>query len=150
MYIEIFRQNCHFCSAKILIYTESSNFSMNYFSNLAVFFIFNNVIFSYITLTLSKLTNIFGDEERLDTEKVLLAVGSVINELSQNCTASVTYLANFAQRMAGVGTQGEDDYSGNNGICCGACFGLMIWIIYPAPQGQNIPKADFMQGFIQV
>ena len=123
---------------------------MNYFSNLAVFFIFNNVIFSYITLTLSKLTNIFGDEERLDTEKVLLAVGSVINELSQNCTASVTYLANFAQRMAGVGTQGEDDYSGNNGICCGACFGLMIWIIYPAPQGQNIPKADFMQGFIQV
>lgn len=98
---------------------------MNYFSNLAVFFIFNNVIFSYITLTLSKLTNIFGDEERLDTEKVLLAVGSVINELSQNCTASVTYLANFAQHMDGVGTQGEDDYSGNNGICCGACFGLM-------------------------
>ena len=36
------------------------------------------------TLTLSKLTNIFGDEERLGTEKALLAVGSVINELSQN------------------------------------------------------------------
>lgn len=33
------------------------------------------------TLTLSKLTNIFGDEERLGTEKALLAVGSVINEL---------------------------------------------------------------------
>ena len=57
------------------------------------------------TLTLSKLTNIFGDEERLGTEKALLAVGSVINELSQNCTASAPYLANFAQRMAGVGAQ---------------------------------------------
>jgi TP901 family phage tail tape measure protein len=57
------------------------------------------------TLTLSKLTNIFGDEEKLGTEKALLAVGSVINELSQNCTASAPYLANFAQRMAGVGAQ---------------------------------------------
>ena len=57
------------------------------------------------TLTLSKLTNIFGDEKRLGTEKALLAVGSVINELSQNCTASAPYLANFAQRMAGVGAQ---------------------------------------------
>lgn len=57
------------------------------------------------TLTLSKLTNIFGDEERLGTEKALIAVGSVINELSQNCTASAPYLANFAQRMAGVGAQ---------------------------------------------
>lgn len=57
------------------------------------------------TLTLSKLTNIFGDEEKLGTEKALLSVGSVINELSQNCTASAPYLANFAQRMAGVGAQ---------------------------------------------
>ncbi len=59
------------------------------------------------TLTLSKLTNIFGDEKRLGTEKALLAVGSVINELSQNCTASAPYLANFAQRMAGVGAQAK-------------------------------------------
>lgn len=59
------------------------------------------------TLTLSKLTNIFGDEQRLGTEKALLAVGSVINELSQNCTASAPYLANFAQRMAGVGAQAK-------------------------------------------
>lgn len=59
------------------------------------------------TLTLSKLTNIFGDEERLGTEKALLSVGSVINELSQNCTASAPYLANFAQRMAGVGAQAD-------------------------------------------
>lgn len=57
------------------------------------------------TLTLSKLTNIFGDEERLGTERSLLAVGSVINELSQNCTASASYLAQFSQRLAGVGAQ---------------------------------------------
>lgn len=57
------------------------------------------------TLTLSKLTNIFGDEQRLGTEEALLSVGSVINELSQNCTAAAPYLANFAQRMAGVGAQ---------------------------------------------
>lgn len=59
------------------------------------------------TLTLSKLTNIFGDEERLGTERSLLAVGSVINELSQNSTASAPYLAQFAQRLAGVGKQAE-------------------------------------------
>ena len=57
------------------------------------------------TLQLSKLTSIFGDEERLGTERSLLAVGSVINELSQNCTAGASYLAQFGQRLAGVGTQ---------------------------------------------
>ena len=57
------------------------------------------------TLTLSKLTNIFGDEKRFGTERSLLAVGSVINELSQNCTASAPYLAQFSQRLAGVGAQ---------------------------------------------
>jgi len=57
------------------------------------------------TLTLSKLTNIFGDEARYGTEQSLLKVGSVINELSQNCTASAPYLAQFAQRLAGVGAQ---------------------------------------------
>lgn len=55
------------------------------------------------TLTLSKLTGIFGDEERYGTEQALLKVGSVINELSQNCSASAPYLADFASRMGGVG-----------------------------------------------
>lgn len=59
------------------------------------------------TLTLSKLTNIFGDEKRYGTEQALLKVGSVINELSQNCTASAPYLAEFAKRMAGVGAQAQ-------------------------------------------
>lgn len=57
------------------------------------------------TLQLSKLTGIFGDEERYGTEQSLLKVGSVINELSQNCSASAPYLAEFAQRMGGVGAQ---------------------------------------------
>ena len=59
------------------------------------------------TLVLSKLGTIFGDEKRLGTEKALLSIGSVINELSQNCTASAPYLAQFAQRMAGVGAQAD-------------------------------------------
>lgn len=57
------------------------------------------------TQTLSKLTDIFGDRDRLGVEKSLLSVGSVINELSQNSTASAPYLADFAQRLAGVGKQ---------------------------------------------
>lgn len=57
------------------------------------------------TLKLSKLTSIFGDEERYGTEQSLLKVGSVINELSQNCSASAPYLSNFAERMGGVGAQ---------------------------------------------
>lgn len=57
------------------------------------------------TLTLSKLTGIFGDEERHGTEQSLLKVGSVINELSQNCSASAPYIANFTERLGGVGAQ---------------------------------------------
>lgn len=57
------------------------------------------------TLTLSKLTGIFGDEERLGTEKALLSVGSVINELAQSCAAGAGYLTEFASRLGGVGSQ---------------------------------------------
>lgn len=57
------------------------------------------------TLTLSKLTGVFGDEARYGTEQSLIKVGSVINELSQNCRASAPYLANFSERMGGVGEQ---------------------------------------------
>ena len=59
------------------------------------------------TLTLSKLTGVFGDEERYGTEQSLLKVGSVINELSQNCSASAPYLTQFASRMGGVGAQAK-------------------------------------------
>ena len=57
------------------------------------------------TLTLSKLTDIFGDKERFGVEQSLLKTGSVINELSQSCSASAPYIADFAKRMGGVGVQ---------------------------------------------
>lgn len=57
------------------------------------------------TLTLSKLTGVFGYEQMYGTEQSLLKVGSVINELSQNCSASAPYLADFTSRMGGVGAQ---------------------------------------------
>lgn len=57
------------------------------------------------TLTLSKLTGVFGIENIYGTEQSLLKVGSVVNELSQNCRASAPYLTNFAERMGGVGAQ---------------------------------------------
>ena len=55
------------------------------------------------TLVLSKLSSIFGIKDELGTEQALLSIGSTITELSQNCTASSAYLANFARRMGGVG-----------------------------------------------
>lgn len=59
------------------------------------------------TLTLSKLTGIFGDEAVYGTEKSLLKVGSVINELSQNCSASSPYLAEFSSRIGGIAAQSK-------------------------------------------
>ena len=59
------------------------------------------------TLTLSKLTDIFGDKERYGVEESLLKVGSIINELSQSCSASAPYIADFAQRLAGTGKIAE-------------------------------------------
>ena len=57
------------------------------------------------TLTLSKLTDIFGLEAQMGTEESLIRVGSVINDLSQSCSASAPYIAEFTSRMGGVGRQ---------------------------------------------
>lgn len=59
------------------------------------------------TLTLSKLTGIFGIEDKYGTEKSLLKVGSIINELSQNCSASAPYLAEFTSRLGGIAAQSK-------------------------------------------
>ena len=59
------------------------------------------------TLTLSKLTEIFGDEKRFGTEKSLLKTGSVINDLSQKCSASAPYLAEFSSRLGGIAAQSK-------------------------------------------
>lgn len=59
------------------------------------------------TQTIAKLSNIFGVEKMLGTKEAMLAVGSTVNVLSQNCTASKPYLVEFAQRMAGIGAQAD-------------------------------------------
>lgn len=59
------------------------------------------------TLTLSKLTGIFGEEARYGTEQSLLKVGSVVNELSQNCSASAPYLTEFSSRLGGIAAQSK-------------------------------------------
>ncbi|MCQ2196346.1 MAG: phage tail tape measure protein [Bacteroidaceae bacterium] len=59
------------------------------------------------TQTIAKLSNIFGVEKMLGTKDAMLSVGSAVNVLSQNCTASKTYLVEFAQRMAGIGAQAD-------------------------------------------
>lgn len=59
------------------------------------------------TLTLSKLSGIFGDEARYGTEQSMLKIGSVINELSQNCSASAPYLAEFSSRLGGIAAQSK-------------------------------------------
>ena len=57
------------------------------------------------TLTLSKLTSIFGIEDKYGTERSLLKVGSVVNELSQNCSAAAPYLTEFTSRLGGIAAQ---------------------------------------------
>ena len=57
------------------------------------------------TQTIAKISNIFGVEDLLGTKEAMLSVGSTVNVLSQNCTASKPYLVDFAQRLAGVGAE---------------------------------------------
>jgi len=59
------------------------------------------------TQTIAKLSNIFGVEKVMSTRDAMLSVGSAVNVLSQNCTASKQYLVEFTQRMAGVGAQAD-------------------------------------------
>lgn len=55
------------------------------------------------TQTIAKIANIFGLDKLLGTKQAMLSVGSAVNVLSQNCTASKPYLVEFTQRMSGVG-----------------------------------------------
>ena len=57
------------------------------------------------TQDIAKLNNIFKIEEQYGIYDSMLKIGSVINVLSQNCTASKPYLVEFANRLAGVGSQ---------------------------------------------
>lgn len=57
------------------------------------------------TQKIAKLANIFKLEDLYGTYDSMLKIGSVVNVLSQNCTASKPYLVEFASRLAGVGNQ---------------------------------------------
>ena len=57
------------------------------------------------TQDIAKLSNIFKIEDQYGTYDAMLKIGSVVNVLSQNCTASKPYLVEFANRLAGVGNQ---------------------------------------------
>lgn len=56
------------------------------------------------TQTIAKISSIFGMEEMYGVRDAMLKVGSTVNVLSQNCTASKPYLVEFAQRLAGIGS----------------------------------------------
>lgn len=57
------------------------------------------------TQSIAKLSNIFKLEDEYGTYDSMVKIGSVVNVLSQNCTASKPYLVEFANRLAGVGNQ---------------------------------------------
>jgi TP901 family phage tail tape measure protein len=52
-----------------------------------------------------KLAMLFGEDQRLGLKGAMLATASVINELSQNSSASASYIEDFTARLAGVGKQ---------------------------------------------
>lgn len=57
------------------------------------------------TQEIAKLSNVFKIEDQYGTYDAMLKIGSVVNVLSQNCTASKPYLVEFAGRLAGIGNQ---------------------------------------------
>lgn len=56
------------------------------------------------TQTIAKLSNIFGIEQMYGVKDAMLKIGSTVNHLSQNCTATKPFIVEFAQRMAGIGS----------------------------------------------
>lgn len=61
------------------------------------------------TQEIAKLADIFHLEETQSTRDAMLSVGSAVNTLSQNCSASAPYLVEFSKRMAGVGATANMD-----------------------------------------
>jgi len=53
--------------------------------------------------SIGKLAKMFGVEDEMGLEKSMLAVGSAINEVAQNSTASEPYLLAFTNRVSGIG-----------------------------------------------
>ena len=55
---------------------------------------------------IGKLSQMFGDESRSLKEN-MLAIGSAVNQVAQNTSASEPYLVQFTARMGGVGKQAK-------------------------------------------
>jgi TP901 family phage tail tape measure protein len=56
-------------------------------------------------VTLTKLSDVMGLTSKLGVEKSLLSIGSAINELAQNSTATGQFITDYTQRLAGIATQ---------------------------------------------
>lgn len=59
------------------------------------------------TEAIFKLSTIFGDKDKLGVEGSMMAVGSVVNDLSQNMVAQAPYITEYINRLAGVGAMAE-------------------------------------------
>ncbi len=59
------------------------------------------------TEVIFKLSTIFGDKDKLGVEGSMMAVGSVVNDLSQNMVAQAPYITEYINRLAGVGAMAE-------------------------------------------
>ncbi len=59
------------------------------------------------TETIFKLSTIFGDKDKLGVEGSMMAVGSVVNDLSQNMVAQAPYITEYINRLAGVGAMAK-------------------------------------------
>ena len=56
-------------------------------------------------IQLTKMADVMGLTKKLGVEKSLLSIGSAINELAQNSTASGDFLTNYASRLSGIASQ---------------------------------------------
>lgn len=54
---------------------------------------------------LGKIADVLGYTESMGIEDALLSIGSAINAVGQDSTASEAYIVDFVQRLAGVGAQ---------------------------------------------
>ncbi len=54
---------------------------------------------------LGKIADVLGYTKSMGVEKALLSIGSAVNAVGQDSTASEAYLVEFTQRLAGVGAQ---------------------------------------------
>lgn len=55
--------------------------------------------------SIGKLSQMFGDSDRMGLKQAMLSTGSAINEVAQNSSAAEPYLVDFTNRLSGVGNK---------------------------------------------